>query len=117
MAPLFEACMQKLANDHPCIKQYRNIGLFGCFDVKDINGANPKLQHEAAHEAFNKYKEAYRENGLVGLHRYPHIHCAPPLIISEHEMIDGFQRLDRALSVLDEALGYDDDSQRSAGAI
>jgi taurine--2-oxoglutarate transaminase len=106
MAPLFEACMQKLADDHPCIKQYRAIGLFGCFDVQEPNGANPKLQHEAAHEAFHKYKKAYTENGLVGLHRYPHIHCAPPLIISEHELIDGFQRLDRALHVLDEALGY-----------
>jgi taurine--2-oxoglutarate transaminase len=106
MAPLFEACMQKLAEDHPCIKQYRAIGLFGCFDVHEPNGANPKLQHEAAHEAFHKYKKAYNDNGLVGIHRYPHIHCAPPLIISEHEMIDGFQRLDRALHVLDEALGY-----------
>jgi adenosylmethionine-8-amino-7-oxononanoate aminotransferase len=113
MAPLFEACMEKLANDHPCIKQYRHIGLFGCFDVQDPSGANPKLQHEAAHDAFTKYKNAYHENGLVGLHRYPHIHCAPPLIISEGEMIDGFQRLDRSLDVLDEALGYHDESRRA----
>ena len=106
MAPLFEACMDRLANDHACIKQYRNIGLFGCFDVQDPSGANPKLQHEAADEAFLKYKQAFTENGLAGIHRYPHIHCAPPLNINEHELIDGFQRLDRALYVLDEALGY-----------
>lgn len=106
MAPLFATCMQDLADRHPCIKQFRAIGLFGCFDVMDIGGANPKLQHEQAHDAFNKYKEAYTENGLVGLHRYPHIHCAPPLIISKTELIDGFQRLDRALSVLDDALGF-----------
>eukprot|EP00339_Tiarina_fusa_P004837 CAMPEP_0117013568 /NCGR_PEP_ID=MMETSP0472-20121206/11171_1 /TAXON_ID=693140 ORGANISM="Tiarina fusus, Strain LIS" /NCGR_SAMPLE_ID=MMETSP0472 /ASSEMBLY_ACC=CAM_ASM_000603 /LENGTH=508 /DNA_ID=CAMNT_0004716913 /DNA_START=15 /DNA_END=1541 /DNA_ORIENTATION=- len=111
LAPLFEACMQKLANDHPSIKQFRSIGMFGCFDIHDPNGVNPKLQHEAAHAAFAKYKEAYNENGLVGLHRYPHIHCAPPLVISEEELIDGFQRLDRALSVLDEALGYDEESR------
>jgi len=43
---------------------------------------------------------------LVGLHRYPHIHCAPPLSITEDELIDGFERLDRALDVLDEALGF-----------
>ena len=106
MAPLFAEGMQNLANQHPCIKQFRAIGLFGCFDVMDISGSNPKLQHEAAHEAFHKYREAYTENGLVGLHRYPHIHCAPPLIIQEHELLDGFQRLDRALSVLDDALGF-----------
>lgn len=106
MAPIFEECMQRLANKHPCIKQYRSIGLFGCLDVQDISGAIPKLQHEAAHEAFGKYKAAYCENGLVGLHRYPHIHCAPPLIITENELLDGFDRLDRSISVLDDALGF-----------
>ena len=106
MAPLFEACMEQLASDHPCIKQYRQIGMFGCFDVQDPTGANPKLQHEAAHEAFAKYKAAFLEAGLVGIHRYPHIHCAPPLNITEAQLVDGFQRLDKALDVLDEALGY-----------
>lgn len=107
MAPIFEACMNQLAIDHPCIKQYRCIGMFGCFDVQDPTGANPKLQHEAAHEAFTKYKAAFLEAGLVGIHRYPHIHCAPPLNITEAQLVDGFQRLDKALDVLDEALGYD----------
>jgi taurine---2-oxoglutarate transaminase len=116
MAPLFEACMQKIAEDHPSIKQYRSIGLFGCFDVHDLDGRNPKLQHEAAHEAFAKYKEAYLKEGLVGLHRYPHIHCAPPLNIKEEELIDGFQRLDRALNVLDEALGYPVEKDRPKAA-
>eukprot|EP00934_Nitzschia_sp_Nitz4_P004328 Nitzschia sp. Nitz4//scaffold10_size219509//199064//200734//NITZ4_001461-RA/size219509-processed-gene-0.101-mRNA-1//1//CDS//3329533019//4318//frame0 len=106
MAPIFEACMDKIANDHPCIKQYRNIGLFGCFDVHELDGTNPKLQHEAAHAAFHRYKQAYHENGLVGLHRYPHIHNAPPLIINAEELIEGFQRLDRSIDVLDEALGF-----------
>jgi taurine--2-oxoglutarate transaminase len=106
MAPLFERCMQRLADSHPSVKQYRAIGMFGCLDVQDIGGANPKLQHEGAHEAFAKYKQAYADNGLVGLHRYPHIHCAPPLIISESELLDGFDRIDRCLTVLDDALGF-----------
>jgi taurine---2-oxoglutarate transaminase len=106
MAPLFEERMQQMADDHPSIKQYRAIGLFGCFDVQDISGGNPKLQHETAHDAFLKYKKAFNDNGLVGLQRYPHIHCAPPLIITESEMMDGFDRLDRAISVLDAALGF-----------
>lgn len=110
LAPVFEEQMQNMTQKHPCIKQYRAIGLFGCMDVKDISGANPKLQHEQAHEAFFKYKKAYHENGLVGLHRYPHIHCAPPLVITRDELLDGFDRLDRSLSVWDEALGYEHDT-------
>jgi len=106
MAPLFEACMQQLTEDHPSVKQYRAIGLFGCLDIQDTQGKNPKLQHEAAGEAFFKYKKAFIDEGLVGLHRFPHVHCAPPLTINEDELIDGFERLDRALHVLDEALGF-----------
>jgi taurine--2-oxoglutarate transaminase len=109
MEPVFEANIQRLADNHPSIKQYRSIGMFGCMDVHQPCGTNPKLQHHAAHEAFLKYKKAYAENGLVGLHRYPHIHCAPPLNITEDQLLDGFDRLDRSLYVLDEALGYEDE--------
>jgi taurine---2-oxoglutarate transaminase len=112
LAPLFADEMQRLANAHPSVKQVRAIGLFGCLDVQDSAGNNPKLQHEAAHEAFYKYKTAFAENGLVGIHRYPHIHCAPPLVINEEELLDGFQRLDRALHVLDDALGFPIDCAR-----
>jgi len=112
LAPVFEENMAQLAATHPSIKQYRAIGLFGCFDVHDVDGSNPKLQHEAPTEAFLKYKRAYTENGLIGLHRYPHIHVAPPLIINENELNDGFNRHDNALDTLDEALGHElpDDS-------
>lgn len=106
LAPHFEGHMKRLADEHPCIKQYRAIGLFGCFDVQDLQGGNPKLQHEVAHDAFHKYRAAYTENGLVGLQRYPHIHSAPPLVISEAELADGFDRLGRSISVLDDALGF-----------
>jgi len=106
LAPLFEDEMDKIAENHPCIKQYRAIGLFGCFDVHQTDGSNPKLQHAAPTEAFLKYKMAYKENGLAGLHRFPHIHCAPPLSINEDELLDGFARLDNSLYTLDSALGY-----------
>lgn len=106
LAPLFEDEMEKLAERHPSIKQYRAIGLFGCLDVKQTDGSNPRLQHTPGHEAFQKYKKAYAANGLVGLHRYPHIHCAPPLSINEDELLDGFERLDNSLYTLDDALGY-----------
>jgi adenosylmethionine-8-amino-7-oxononanoate aminotransferase len=112
MAPLFEQCMERLASYHPCIKQYRSIGLFGAFDVQNLDGTNPKLQHEGAPEALVAYKKAYKENGLVGLHRYPHIHSAPPLIITEGELLDGFDRLSRSITVLDEALGFFDQEEK-----
>lgn len=52
------------------------------------------------------FKQAYTANGLIGMARPPHLHVAPPLIISEEELLDGFQRQDLALDTLDEALGF-----------
>jgi adenosylmethionine-8-amino-7-oxononanoate aminotransferase len=108
--------MERLAMIHPSIKQYRAIGLFGCFDVHDVDGCHPKLPYESAAnapsyddqrmDAYQKYIQAYDDNGLIGLHRYPHIHCAPPLIIQNDELYEGFRRLHHAVLVLDDALGF-----------
>lgn len=106
LEPVFENAMKTIAENHPCIKQYRSIGMFGCFDVQLPNGSNPQLHHEALNEAFVKYKKAYSDNGLIGLMRPPQLHVAPPLVISKEELLDGFDRQDRALDVLDEALGF-----------
>jgi taurine--2-oxoglutarate transaminase len=106
IAPVFVNAMTTLFERHPCIKQYRHIGMFGCFDVKNPDGSNPQLQHVAMADAFVKYKQAYTENGLIGLIRPPHLHIAPPLIISEEELLEGFERQDKALTVLDKTLGF-----------
>merc|ERR1712003_526239 len=104
LSPIFEYYMSRLAEDHPSIKQYRAIGIFGCFDVEDVEGTNPKLQHIPGNDAFTKYAKAFNDNGLIGLHRFPHIHCAPPLNIQEKDLIEGFHRLDKSLYTLDEAM-------------
>lgn len=64
LAPLFEDSIIRLAENHPSIKQYRSIGLFGCMDVHEVDGSNPKIQHHAAHEAFHKYKKVSILRGL-----------------------------------------------------
>ena len=106
LEPKFENAMKAISENHPCIKQYRNVGMFGCFDVQAVDGSNPQLQHTAISNAFVAYKKAYTENGLIGLLRPPHLHVAPPLTITEDELMDGFERQDKALDALDKALGF-----------
>jgi adenosylmethionine-8-amino-7-oxononanoate aminotransferase len=106
LAPVFESEMKRIAENHPCIKQYRSIGMFGCFDAHAPDGSNPQLQHAAVDQAFVEYKKAYAAHGLIGLLRPPLLHVAPPLVISEDELLDGFERQDKALYALDEALGF-----------
>lgn len=57
LAPTFEKCMISLAENHPSIKQYRHIGMFGCFDAQSPDGSNPQLQHTAVDKAFVEYKK------------------------------------------------------------
>lgn len=57
LAPTFEESMSKLMETHPCIKQYRHVGMFGCWDVHAPDGSNPQLQHTAVDQAFVKYKK------------------------------------------------------------
>jgi taurine--2-oxoglutarate transaminase len=106
LAPTLESEMRRLTENHPSIKQYRSIGMFGCFDAHLPDGSNPQLQHTAIDKAFVEYKKAYTSNGLIGLLRPPHMHVAPPLVISEEELLDGFDRQDKALYALDDALGF-----------
>jgi len=47
---------------------------------------------------------ADNQEGLIGFVRPPQVHCAPPFVITEAELRDGFARLDRALAVLESEL-------------
>ena len=49
---------------------------------------------------------ALLDEGVYGLVRPPLLHSAPPLVIDEPTLRDGFARVDRALSVLDKELGF-----------
>ena len=57
LAPLFEESMKAIYENHPSIKQYRAIGMFGCFDTHLPDGGNPQLQHEALEKSFVIYKK------------------------------------------------------------
>jgi taurine---2-oxoglutarate transaminase len=57
ISPVFENAMRHLTANHPSIKQYRHVGMFGCFDVQNTDGSNPQLQHTAVDKAFLEYKK------------------------------------------------------------
>lgn len=44
-----------------------------------------------------EFKKAMLDEGMYGLLRLPLVHVAPPLVITEDEMRDGFARIGRAL--------------------
>jgi taurine--2-oxoglutarate transaminase len=48
---------------------------------------------------------SFREQGLYTMVRWNYFFTNPPLTISEEELAQGFEMIDRALTVVDRAIG------------
>jgi adenosylmethionine-8-amino-7-oxononanoate aminotransferase len=93
--------MQRLVEKHRSVRQARAIGLFGCLDLVGPDGNKLQAYQDAPSKKTQSFRKAMFDNGLWGLFRPPLLHCAPPLVINEEELRDGFARLDAALTALD----------------
>ena len=99
-------CSQRLLDERACVRGARAVGLFGCLDLQDTSGAYMQPFAGPPHPAAATFKRALLENGIYGFVRLPLLHTAPPLVITDDELRDGFDRLDTALTVLDQELGF-----------
>jgi len=93
--------LEKIVEKHSSVQQARAIGLFGCLDLVGPDGKQLQDYQEAQSPKTQAFRKAMFDNGLWGLFRPPLVHCAPPLIITEPELRDGFARLSKALEELD----------------
>jgi len=99
--PILISELDRLVQKHAYAKQARALGAFGCLDLMDPSTGERVMQlGEPMPQNMQAFKKAFNAEGLIGFLRPPQVHCAPPLIISENELRDGFERLDRALSIL-----------------
>jgi len=96
--------INRLAEKHVSVKQGRAIGLFGCLDLQQANGKAISTLGQAPPPWLGPFRKAMTDNGLMGLFRPPLLHCCPPLVITEPELRDGFERLSKALETLDAAV-------------
>jgi len=106
LEPVMVEEIQKLVDRHQCVRQGRAAGLFGAIDLVGTDGNLIQPLQGPSPDAIGEFRKALADNGVFGLVRPPFLHCAPPLVISEAELRDGFARVDRALTVLDKALGF-----------
>jgi len=101
LEPVMVEEMAKIVAKHNCVRQARAIGLFGCLDLVGPKGNFLQAYQDAQCDKTKEFRKAMFDEGLWGLFRPPLVHCAPPLIITEAELRDGFARLDRALTKMD----------------
>jgi taurine--2-oxoglutarate transaminase len=95
----------RLAAEHPSVGATRNLGLFGIIDlVRSRDPWTPLTPFNGTSDEMKAIGKYFREHGLYTMIANNSIHTNPPLIISEDELAQGFEIIDSALDIADQAV-------------
>jgi len=105
MGPVLKRMLSDLGEAHPSIGEVRSIGLFGIIElVKDRKTKEPMAPWNESSPEMTALRKYCLEHGLF---LYTHWHTVliiPPLIITEEQLKEGFNVLDKALEITDSAV-------------
>lgn len=96
---------QEMKRKHPSVGDVRSIGLFGVLELvrnrhtrepmAPFNGTSPEMQRLGAY---------LREQGMYALINWNNLFTNPPLCITEQQLRESFEIIDRALEITDAAV-------------
>jgi taurine--2-oxoglutarate transaminase len=105
MGKTLKRMLTDLGEAHPSVGEVRNIGLFGIIElVRDRQTKEPMAPWNGSSPEMAGLKKYCLDHGLF---LYTHWHTVliiPPLIITEEQLKEGFEVLDRALEITDQAV-------------
>ena len=105
MGPVLKRMLTDMGEAHPSVGEVRSIGLFGILElVKDRKTKEPMAPWNSSSPEMMALKKYCLDNGLF---LYTHWHTVliiPPLIITEEQLKEGFEVLDKALEITDKAI-------------
>ncbi|MGD1012595.1 MAG: aminotransferase class III-fold pyridoxal phosphate-dependent enzyme [Acidimicrobiales bacterium] len=95
----------QLADRHPSVGPHRNIGLFGLLElVRNRSTGEPMAAFNSTSPEMAEMYRFLLDNGVfVNLH-WNQVMTNPPLSITEAELAEGFEVLDKALEITDRAV-------------
>ncbi len=97
--------LAEIAAKHPSVGEVRGTGLFWAIElVRDPATREPLIPFNAAGEAaapFNAVVAACKQGGLWPFAAGNRLQIAPPLVISEADLVRGLEIIDEALTVAD----------------
>jgi taurine--2-oxoglutarate transaminase len=95
----------ELAAKHPSVGATRSIGLFGILDlVRSQDPWTPITPFNGTSDEMKAIGKFFRQNGLYTMIANNSIHTNPPLCITEAQLAEGFEVIDRALDIADQAV-------------
>ncbi len=106
MGKYVEAKVEELKEKHPSIGDFRNTGLLGCIEYvknrKTKEATTPFNAKPSESEASNRMAAKVREAGMFTFVRWNYIFVAPPLMVTEAQIDEGFEIISRASAIADE---------------
>jgi len=95
--------MDRLQAKHVSVREGRQIGLFGMIDIQKNSKGESIAPYNGTHPAMAKLGAFFREQGLFTFIRWGSFMCNPPLCITEDQLLEAFEIVDRGLEITDEA--------------
>jgi taurine--2-oxoglutarate transaminase len=96
---LLNKLLTDLESKHAIVGATRSIGLFGIVElVKDKASREPLAPFNGTSEPMSRLSRFFRDNGLYTFVRWNTFFTNPPLCISEDELRQGFDIIDRGLT-------------------
>ncbi len=94
-----------LAARHPSVGAARSIGLFGAIElVRNKATREPLAPYNGSAKELTAFMRFLRQEGLYTISRDNHFFTNPPLCITEEQLRDGFDVIDRGLAIVDECV-------------
>lgn len=97
--------LERMAERHPSVGEVRGLGLFWAIElVRDRHSREPLVSFNASGAdaaPMAAFAAACKKAGLWPFTHFNRVHVAPPLIISEDDLVRGLDVIDRALEVTD----------------
>jgi len=102
--------LEKMKQKHPCIGDVRGLGLFAAIElVKDRKTREPIVpwtveNYEKKNPLISSVLNQMKADGVTGYSRWNVLFIAPPLCITEEQLMEGLSKIDKATSIVDEAV-------------
>ena len=93
--------MDRLQAKHPSVREGRCIGLFGMMDVRKNAAGERIAPYNGTHPAMKQLSKFFLDNGMFTFVRWGSFMCNPPLCITEEQLLEGFEIIDRGLEITD----------------
>jgi taurine--2-oxoglutarate transaminase len=95
-----------VARKHPSVGATRSLGLFGIVElVRNRETREPMAPLNGTSPEMAALGQFFRDQGLFTFVRWNYFFTNPPLCITEEELREGFEIIDRALEITDRAVG------------